>query len=300
MAFNLTGIDEDVYFVVSLVTNVSLFSVFVLPSLTLCLVCVLALILATEINLKIRVLLLNILLAEILNLLDYAIFYLGFPSRIAELAGDYSCHVFFHFAIVVGIQKFTATAIYAIMVYIFIKKGERKMKWSVIISFIVLSWILVSGSVGIFPYIPEFEILAFNGFCSINSDTLLFKISLIPFMEIPIVCMITIATFGLLLFIYIKKNTLEENVDVKKAVAKILLYLFVYSILTFIANVAPATFPVIRDVLVDESVISLIVINYSLRVIFNIPNIATPIVTIMLLKPLRVALKKNCCNTTKN
>lgn len=112
--------------------------------------------------------------------------------------------------------------------------------------------------------------------------------------------MIIISIFGLLLFIYIKKNTLEENVAVKKAVAKILLYLFINSILTFIGNVAPATFPVIRDALIDESVISLIVINYLLRVIFNVPNIATPIVPIALLKPLRVALKQKmsctCCN----
>ncbi len=65
MTFNLTGIDEGLYFIVSSVANVALFTIFALTPLLLCLLCALALVFATDINLKIRVLLVNIFAAEI-------------------------------------------------------------------------------------------------------------------------------------------------------------------------------------------------------------------------------------------
>ena len=151
MAFNITGIDEDEYFVISTVVNVSLFTILVLPPLILCLLCVVALLLATIINGKIILLLVNILAAEICNWISYSVFYLGFPARIADLPGDYSCQFFTSAFVVVAIQKFTAAAIYAIMVYIFIKHGERKLKWYVVIPFIFGSWILVIATMGAIP-----------------------------------------------------------------------------------------------------------------------------------------------------
>ncbi len=86
------------YFVASTVVNVSLFAFFIRSPLILCLLCVLALF-ATVINVKILV---NILFAAEIS---YSVLYLGFPARIANLPGDYSCHVFSGAFAVVAVQK---------------------------------------------------------------------------------------------------------------------------------------------------------------------------------------------------
>ena len=115
MAFNLTGFDEEVYFTVSSIVTVSLFLILVRPPLILCMLCVLALIFVTDVNRKIAVLLINLLAVEICNWLSNGVYYLGFPARIAHLPGDYSCQFIISSFTVVGLQKFTAGALYAVM-----------------------------------------------------------------------------------------------------------------------------------------------------------------------------------------
>ena len=288
---NLTGVDEGVYFVVSSVVSVCMFSFVVLPALILCLLCVLALIFVKDIKRKITILLINIFAAELCNWFSYTIYYLGFPARIVQ-PGEYSCHLFTSLTIIVAVQKFTAGALYAVMVYIFIKHGERKIKWYLIAPFIAVSWIVVVCTVGITPFLSEFGTENRNGFCTADAQTNLFPGVAGIVISTSIVSICVTVVFCILTFVYIKKNTLEGSVGIKKAVAKILLYISISTILSLIGNVTPLIIPVIAEVFALSDPITLTALNHLLRFFFVLPSFANPIAALVFLKPLHTAMKQ--------
>ena len=249
----------------------------------------LALAFAEEINKKIRVLLINIFAAEICNWLSYSVFYLGWSVHLVYQE-DITCKFFISCFAVAAAQKFTAGGVYAVNIYIFIKYGEKKLKWFVVVPFIVISWISAL-SMGIIPYFYEFGTVNINGFCTRNPESVLFR-GILPilivmslfFLSIQLIC-------SILTIVYIKRNVLEGNKAVKKAVAKVLAYLAVASILSFINSIIPAAIPGIQTLVPPNDIASVVAVNYILRLVVNVPAIATPIVAIILLKPIRVAMK---------
>ena len=68
MVFNLSGVDISKYYDINTAVSISLFLILVLPPLLLCVLCVLALVFAKEINSKIRLLLINIFAVEIMQM----------------------------------------------------------------------------------------------------------------------------------------------------------------------------------------------------------------------------------------
>ena len=139
MALNLTGIDENAYFWAISSVFVARFVLITVPALVLCVLCVAALLIAKEINWQMRVILINIFAADVCYWLATAVQCLGFPVR-ARLKPDemLSCAVFFSL-IIASLTKFTAVALYATMVYFFIKYGVSKLKWIAIIVYIACS-----------------------------------------------------------------------------------------------------------------------------------------------------------------
>ena len=195
-----------------------------------------------------------------------------------------------------------AVAFYAIHVYIFIKYGEKKLKWTVVIPLLIVSW-SVHIAAAIVPTFDEFGSMNNNGFCTSNPDSILYKgfISAIAglellFLSIQLIC-------SILTIVYIRRNTLEGNTNVKKAVAKVLAYFAIASILSFINNILPAINPLVYNAIADDDIATIVAVYYLLRLVFNIPSIATPIVTIVMLKSVRNALKtmiKKICQTRKS
>ena len=289
MAFNLSGVDINQYFATNVAVNITLFTLLVLPPCLLCMLCALALIFTKGINKMIRLVLVNIFAAEICKWIAYTVFYLGWPIRLLYQE-DISCKLFFSLLVVASMQPFMAFATYAINVYVFIKYGEKKLKWYVVIPLVTISWV-VSITFAVGPYFDELEVFNINGFCTSNPNAILLKgyisatVTLaLLFMTIQLIC-------SILTVVYIKRNTLEENTVIKKAIAKVLAYLAVASILSFINNIIPITNPLIRKAIADNDITTIVALNYFLRLVFNVPSIATPIVTIVLLKPVRVAIK---------
>ena len=117
MPFNISDLDEDLYFAVNTAMNVSLFGIIVLPPLVLCLLCIVALYRAENINLKIKVLLINLLLGETVSWFAYTFLYLTFPIK-AQLPMEYEavCSIGISGLILVAVFKFPATALYAMNV----------------------------------------------------------------------------------------------------------------------------------------------------------------------------------------
>ena len=129
IAFNLTGIDVDLYFAVNTTVSILVFGLIVLPALILNVLCVLALLLARDLVWQVKMLLINIFAVEICSWLGQAILFVGFPVRQSlELEADPACGVAVSLFIVTALQKMSATAIYAIMVYVFSQLRCEKVK----------------------------------------------------------------------------------------------------------------------------------------------------------------------------
>ena len=77
----------------------------------------------------------------------------------------------------------------------------------------------------------------------------------------------------------------------KRAIAKILRYMVVVSVLAFINSVLPYFIAMIFETILDRKVATFLAIVYVIRVFTNITAFPTPIVTIILLKPVRDAIK---------
>ena len=71
----------------------------------------------------------------------YTVYYLTWPVRLLY-QDDFTCKVSLSSFVAVTTQTFMAGALYAISVYIFIKYGEKKLKWCVVIPLAAISWIV--------------------------------------------------------------------------------------------------------------------------------------------------------------
>ena len=97
-----------------------------------------------------------------------------------------------------------------------------------------------------------------------------------------------------------KQNVLKGDTSVQKAIAKVVGYMAVVSVLSFISSVPPYFIAIIFPIIIpDISLATFLAGNYMVRVL------ATPIVTIILLKPVCDAIKTmskkvyTCCNKNR-
>lgn len=288
--FNLSGVDLELYFNANTAANLSVFTFLVIPPMLLCLVCVLALVYAKEINIKIKVLLINIFAAEICYWLHLAVFYVGWPLRYTY-DEDNLCKLFISIFNVASLQKGAANAIYAINVYLFIKHGEKKLKWYVIITYIIVSWLLSTTTTGLLPYLNDYGASNLFGFCRADAESPFFRFNLAALITMEILFLAIEFIFCILVGVYIKRNVLDESSDMKKAVAKVQGYLIAASILSFIISVLPAANPILfKEAISNGGIVSFVAVNYTVRLFATLPAIATPVVAIILLKPVRVAV----------
>ena len=286
--FNISGVNPELFFNYNLGFGISLFSVFVLPPFLLSLLCVVSLIFTKKINKKIRVLFINIFAAEICSCLHNSFLCLGFPVRF-RYQDTTTCKLFLSAFMVAAEQKFTAGTLYAINIYLLAKYGEKKLKWHVIMPYIIISW-MASAIFGMLPYNNEFGVITTQGFCTANTDSHLLQITVLVLFASTALFLCIQVFFSIITAIYIKKHTLEGNSDIKKAVAKVLIYLLATSVLSYINNIVPSTIPFIREALQIDDIFSFLALYYITVILVNIPTIAIPIVTLVFMKPIRTTL----------
>ena len=292
-----SNFSDNLYFTVNSSTHVGLFFIAVLPTLILCLLCVVALFFASSIKWQMRVILINIFAADICTWLGLTVLYLGFPLRASvQMGGEWSCNVAISLFIVGQQQKFAITALYAVMVYVFVKYGPCKLKWYAIVPYIGITW-MVAIAISIFPITNESS-LNNNGFCKTKGhvpSSLGFVVTVLFVVGENLVLLIATIVFSLLTYCFLKKSALQEDVEMKKAVAKILLYFVIAIIITILSNSIPAAFPTIREAFRDKGAANLIsLIEFVVELFLNLPLLITPVATIVILKPIQEELKKMC------
>ena len=174
MAFNFSDGELKSYLSVNAGISISLFLFVVLPPLIMCVACVVALVTGEGMSKKFRLLLINIFAAEICSWLGFAVFYLRWLDRF-NYAKSELCKLFLSLDITSYIQKLTGSGVYAVAVCIFTKYGDAKLKWYIIIPYIVISWLLAAAAFGEIPYVHEYGVVNLNGFCTANSNSSLYK-----------------------------------------------------------------------------------------------------------------------------
>lgn len=300
---NLTDVDEELFFTISTAVNVGLFLVFVLPALIMCLLCMVALLFANTIIWPVRIITINIFAAETCTWLSLALLLLGFPAREhLQINADIStCNLVISLFIFTATQRYSATTLYAIMVYIFLKYGAKKLKWYVIIPYIIISWV-INLTIALGPYFDEFLIVGSDGVCDTSARARFFGLIAGLIVADAVICLVIIVVFSALTYRYMKLNTLEDNIEVKRAVANNLIFLLIAAFFSFFSDVAPISYPIIRSMLGDSILLEVILLYYVDRVLLKILSIITPIATIATLKPVRTAMKQlfqktlcSCC-----
>ena len=294
MAINFTEVNEELFFIISTVINISIFVVFALPALIMCLLCVVALFIADRsINWPMRVTIINLFAAEVCTWLSLTLLLLGFPARerLRVNSNISSCNFVISLFIFTAMQRYSATTLYAIMVYIFLKHGVKKMKWYVIIPYIAISSI-INLTVALGPFFDKFLMVSGDGACDSSSAAPLFGLLAGSVFGVAAICCITIVVFSVLTYRYMKTHTLEDNAEVKRAVAKNLVYLLIAVFSSLLSDIAPISYPIIRSMLGDNHLVELILLYYICRVLLKLVSLITPIATIAILKPVRLAMKQ--------
>ena len=128
------------------------------------------------------------------------------------------------------------------LIYLFIKHGDGKLKWYTVIPFIVLSWLLSIATVGVIPCLDNFGAVNSDGFCRSDSMSVSYQALISISIILAFIFLIIQLIFSRFVVVYVKRNALKGNTYVKKAVATLLA---VYSILSFINGILPVVNPVI-------------------------------------------------------
>ena len=290
MAFNLSGIDEEFYISINTAAHVSLFFFVALPTLILSTLCVVAMLFAEDINQNTKFLLINIFITDIVQWVALSILFLGFPMR-ARMQSDeyYSCSIAIGLLMACVLQKFSVLALSAITLYFFTRYGTS-FKW--IGGYTVLST-MVSIAVGLAPHFEDFGLYNNHGFCEGNTGAPLMRAVLYLMVLVVTGLFSIVITFNMLTYRYVEKSTLlQVPPGIKKEIVQNLRYLNVAVVLSLIFELLPASSPFIRAVFEKESLATTITINYILCLALHMPSALAPIAAVIILDPLRLALKE--------
>ena len=309
---NITVFRRDIYNEYHLIPYLGL----VAPALVLSVLTTLALILAGDMNKKIRALLINIFIAEIVLCLRLSVTFLAYPIRqmleIGDTALDGLCRLQICIGIIAVLSKVGTITLYAVMVHIFIKYNIKKVKWYMLAIPMTVTWVISVGfclPAAIRHRAEAHNIIIFQGFCLENLESeevykgimRQFFIQLIVgwILEV-VICGGIIVTFSSLIIHLMKKTSLTEGP--KRAIAKNLLFLSVDALLSIICGVVLPTIVLVAtpepsDTDVQREFIKAAVRGNVVVIILSLVSLYT-LVTIVLLKPVREAMKTlvvKCC-----
>ena len=298
MSFNITGFKPDVFAAFNSAIHIGVFLTLTVPKLVLNVLCIVALLFAKTLNRKIKVTLINIFVAETVFSIGLSVKYIGYPIRVSNVdASGISCDIRVGFLFTGYLTNATAITLYAITVYLFIKYGWKKVKMCVTALAIVVSWTVFSV-IGIIVASPAVTVsFNSNGFCVIEGGGELSLSSVLPAIAalalLVSVCLVT--TFGVLTC----RQVAECSTDTKKAITKILFFHAIKMLVLSVEFGGGVLLTVLRTPPSSHSdVVAFLAINYTIVDVLNdVAFLMTPIVSLIILKPLLEALVMlfSCC-----
>ena len=94
-----------------------------------------------------------------------------------------------------------------------------------------------------------------------------------------------------LTFRLIRRESFNEDADVKKALARSMIYYSILSAIIFLFTILPAASSSLSDALETKGLFAFIFVGYIFETIIYLPTYSLPIFTLVILKPLRHGMK---------
>ena len=302
MSMNDTSFDSDQFLAVHSAIHVLLFIIFVSPVLVLCVLCIFGLLPAKDINWKMKVILINILVPEIIVSLSGMFYLLGYPIRVHVIDKDdegstsVSCPLFLTLYNIAFLGNAFEGPFFVVAVFLFTKYGIKKLKWIGIVTYIAVSWVINTMCGVTISLLLGRKVTYRNGFCVIQQD-LSGIIVFFTGVTIVVLNLIMVMVFSVCNFLFIKSNQITtENSEapsnpLKKAILKVLAFYAVREFCILIQLGINTT--IFRDQRFDNmSSISRFIIYYAVVVFNSLAAILTPISSAVFLKPVRDSLKQ--------
>jgi hypothetical protein len=289
MSFNITGFDPDTFDQTHSAVHILLLLIFLLPASFLNILCSVALGFARAINWQIKVALINIFAAEIVQSIGASIFYIGHPIRAKhDIEHAYSCGIGLSVVILGFLANTSAVAIYAIAVYVLMKYGPDKLKWWVMAVSVAVPWVLYFCIGLIVTLINSLSLSSSQGFCVQGDEGAAESLSTIAgvilFINMTATCVFAVFTYRLAR----KGAQLEGNSVATRSITKIVFYhlikMFVLVVQFLISGVIRVFVSPVNGY---NSVIVFLVMHYISDLTINISLILTPIISLIILQPLR-------------
>ena len=291
MSLNISN--PELFYAVNTALNLTLFAIFPLPTFVLCVLCIVALLFAKEVNLKMRTLLVHILSPEAIVSFSYIFNYIGYASRVyGSVDDDTSCATYGGIFMIGQIQRVIVLPFFAFAVLVFVKYEVSKLKWYVIVTYLA-GYSIFSVLMGALQiYMDRTEHM--NGFCvlelSLSAENLVFVSSLtVAIIAVSALGLCVVVLFSILSYCSVKKAISPNgNHSVKKAVAKVLVFHAAKSVFQLIEfGYVSLLFVPYESSDISEDVL----VYYTTEITYWPFIILTPIVLLIFLKPVRDAVK---------
>ena len=284
--------------------HVLIFAVILVPQLTITSMSILALLTAKNVNLKMKVILINILVPDLIYFLSGIFFSLGYPVRFYLIEGnntdalDVSCLIA---SILYGTAFYTNAfggILFSVAVYIFTKYGVKKLKWMSIVSCIATTWVIsiMYNSLAPTLNLNNIGITSRHGFCIFEFNQILTAVYITDVL-VFVLNITSVVIFGTCNFFFVKNNQIAtENSDgpnpLKKAMRKVMVLYGVREICTLIQVVANATAFIQLDFNDNASLIIGYAIQYILLIIHVLTLLLVPISVVIFMKPVNDRLEQ--------
>ena len=280
--------------------HVLIFAVILVPQLTITSMSILALLTAKNVNWKMKVILINILVPDIIYFLSGFLFHLGYPVRFYLIKGndtdalDVSCLITLALYSIAFLGNAFGGALFSVSVYIFTKYGVKKLKWIGIVSYIATTWVIniIYRIVLYIINLNNIEITSRGGFCTWQLSQVIIAVYIID--VLLVVLNITfVVIFSTCNFIFVRNNQVAtENSSgpnpLKKAMTKVMVVYGVREICTVIQIV-------INSFVFGENfngIVTPIIIRYVLQILQGLTLLLVPISVAIFMKPVNDRLKQ--------
>ena len=281
--------------------HVMILVVFGIPQLTISVISILALLTAKDVNWKMKVILINILVPDVIYFLSATFFHLGYPVRVYLIeendtdALDVSCLIFLVLYAIAFFGNAFGGALFSVSVYIFTKYGVKKLKWIGIVSYIATTWVIsiMYNSLAPTLNLNNIGITSRHGFCIFELNQFLIALYIIDFLLV-VLNITSVMIFGTCNFFFVRNNQVAtENSDgpnpLKKAMTKVMV---VYGVREICTLIQIATNAIVFGELDYVSLIVQYAIHYILLIIQSLILLLVPISIAIFMKPVNDRLKQ--------
>ena len=289
---------QAVFPVLNSALHVLVFAVFGIPQFTITGMSILALLTAKDVNWKMKVVLINILVPELIVFLSGIFYNLGYPVRVFLIEGsstdalDVSCLIFLVLYSIAFLGNAFGGALFSVAVYIFTKYGVKKLKWIGIVSYIATTWV-INIMYNTSSFFSDFVVTSNNGFCSLQLNSYVITSYIIQAL-IGLLNIVLVTIFSICNFFFVRNNQIAtENSDkpnpLKKAMMKVMIVCAAHEISTLILVGTNAT---IFGNLNNSPRILRYFLHYGLVIISSVTIVLVPISIAIFMKPVNDRLKQ--------